>query len=110
MALSGHKRPRHPDSPTSPVSDIVRWNEEMDAKLLEGMARFGNKWGEIADLVNTAPRGETGKGVVDANKCRGRWYRVLRNNSNMSTVAALQRVGGMFDDGSFSGLGEVSDV
>lgn len=49
-----------------------------DSQLLEGAARFGLDWSKIADFVNEVPRDGIGRGVVDPNKCRGRWYRVHR--------------------------------
>lgn len=58
--------------------ESVRWNTVMDSRLLEGMNLFGNDWDQIATFVNGAPRGDTGRGIVDQSKCRGRWYRVLR--------------------------------
>ncbi len=66
----------------SPRPDSVRWNDTMDKRLLEAMARCGNDWNKIADYVNDFPRDGYGRGVVDANKCRGRWYRVLRGKGD----------------------------
>ena len=56
--------------------ESVRWNDEMDELLKDGMQLYNTDWAKIADHINN--HCTSMKSKVDDTKCRGRWYRALR--------------------------------